>query len=137
MKFKKNPIDPESIRTIPKDGFSWIDRKFIRTGIINRIPGEAILLYFFLTAVSDFRGLSFYADPTVLKTLQLNMEELDYARNRLMSEKLILYKYPIYQVLPISEQNVVKKQPSRQSSNKSDLMSLREFFQLTNRKPSK
>ena len=98
---KKKPIDPERIRQIPNDGFSWIDRRFVREGFIEPLAPEAILLYFFLVSVSDAHGLSFYADPTVSRILKLDPEEFSKARARLLSAKLILYQYPLYQVLPL------------------------------------
>jgi hypothetical protein len=88
---------------IPTDGFSWIDRRFVRDGFIGRLPGEAILLYFFLVAVSDAQGLSFYADPTIGKILKLNPEEISQARARLIAAQLILHRYPLYQVLSLPE----------------------------------
>jgi hypothetical protein len=30
MKIKKEPIDPARLRTVPRGGFSWIDRRFVR-----------------------------------------------------------------------------------------------------------
>lgn len=98
---KKEPIDPTRIRKIPREGFSWIERRFVRDGFAARLPLEAILLYFFLAAVSDAEGLSFYADPTIGRILKLDPEELSQARARLTDAGLILYRYPLYQVLPI------------------------------------
>lgn len=98
---KKVPIDPTRVRKIPPEGFSWIERRFIRDGFIDRLPPEAILLYFFLAAVSDLNGLSFYSDPTLGKILKLNPEELTQSRARLTAAGLILYRYPLYQVLPV------------------------------------
>ncbi len=101
LDIKKEPIDLLRLRSIPATGFSWIDRRFVRHGFIESLPSEAILLYFFLVAVSDARGLSFYADPTVLQILKLNQEELTQSRARLIKARLILYQYPRYQVLPL------------------------------------
>ena len=103
MSVKKEPIDPEHVRSVPREGFSWIDRRFVREGFMEHLPREAILLYLFLVAVSDARGLSFYADPTVARILKLNQEELTQARARLVSARLILYRYPLYQVLPLPQ----------------------------------
>jgi len=103
MKVHKKPIDPERLRTVPTDGFSWIDRRFVREGFIDRLPGEAILFYFFLVAVSDAQGLSFYADPTIGKILKLNPEEISQARARLIAAELILHRYPLYQVLSLPQ----------------------------------
>ena len=101
MIVKKVPIDPGRVRKIPPDGFSWIDRRFVRDGFIHRLPPEAILLYFFLAAVSDAQGLSFYADPTTGKILKLNPEGLTQSRARLIKADLLAYRYPLYQVLEL------------------------------------
>ncbi len=103
MKIKKEPIDPARLRSVPRGGFSWIDRRFVREGFIERLAGEAILLYFFLVAVSDARGLSFYADPTAGKILKLDQGDLTRARAYLIAAGPILYRYPLYQVLPLPE----------------------------------
>ncbi len=110
---KKEPIDPTHLREVPREGFSWIDRRFVREGFIDKLPGVAILLYFFLVAVSDLHGLSFYADPTVSRILKLNAEQLTQARARLVAAKLILYRYPLYQVLPLPEKPRASSSPPR------------------------
>ena len=109
----KRPIDPERIRRIPAEGFSWLDRRFVREGLIEPLALEAILLYFFLVSVSDAEGLSFYADPTMSRILKLNPEELSQARARLVEADLIVYRYPLYQVLSLPAKHKVPKRPSR------------------------
>jgi hypothetical protein len=101
MLVKKAPIDTDRVREIPPEGFSWIDRRFVRDGFIHRLPPEAVLLYFFLAAVSDAQGLSFYADPTIGKILKLDPEQLTQSRARLRQADLIAYRYPLYQVLEL------------------------------------
>jgi hypothetical protein len=136
MAVKKVPIDPDRVRKIPREGFSWIDRRFVREGFIDQLPGEAILLYFFLVAVSDTRGLSFYADPTVSRILKLNAEQLTQARARLVAAKLILYRYPHYQVLPlpetpkISSLNFTPQLRAAKKSRGGDPVSLNELLKL-------
>jgi hypothetical protein len=103
MSVKKELLDPDRVRSIPREGFSWLDRRFVRAGFMEQLPPEAILLYLFLVAVSDARGLSFYADPTVSRIIKLNPEQLTQARARLVSARLILYRYPLYQVLPLPQ----------------------------------
>jgi len=111
MIVKKIPIDPHRVRQIPQEGFSWIDRRFVRAGFINRLPPEAILLYFFLAAVSDAQGLSFYADPTIGKILKLNPERLSQA-------ELIGYRYPLYQVLELPREIKGSPRPPPEPSAK-------------------
>ena len=130
---KKRPIDPERLRTIPPEGFSWIDRRFVREGFIERLPLEAISLYFFLLAVADAHGLSFYADPTIASKLKLSAEELNRARARLIDAELILYRYPLYQVLPLPERREAPafRSPSPARSRRGgDPLSLGEILHM-------
>ena len=136
---KKAPIDPYRIRTIPPEGFSWIDRRFVREGFIKPLEKNAAFLYLFLTAVSDAEGLSFYADPTIGSLLKLTCGELTQARAELIDQGLILYGSPLYQVLPLPA--AIKPRPCVDSTSPlpqrketppcdEPLMSFREFMQL-------
>lgn len=129
MRIKKEPIDPARLRMVPRGGFSWIDRRFVRDGFIERLAGEAILLYFFLVAVSDAQGLSFYADPTVAKILKLDQGDLTRARAYLIAAGLILYRYPLYQVLPLPEKPQSPPRPPDTPPRGGDAVSLREVLE--------
>ena len=129
MKIKKEPIDPARLRTVPRTGFSWIDRRFVREGFVDRLPGEAILLYFFLVAVSDSRGLSFYADPTVAKILKLDQGDLTRARAFLVGAELLLYRYPLYQVLPLPEKPKSPHRPPATPPRGGDAVSVGEVVE--------
>ena len=61
---KKKLLDPDRVRRPPDEGFSWLDRRFLREHA-SKLTGDAIVLYFFLAAVSDKQGLSFYSDSTI------------------------------------------------------------------------
>ena len=136
MKIKKEPIDPAHLRTVPRGGFSWIDRRFVREGFIERLAGEAILLYFFLVAVSDAQGLSFYADPTTGKILKLDQGELTRARAYLIAAGLILYRYPLYQVLPLPEKPKSVPRPQDTPPRGGDAVSLGEILERSLRRPT-
>lgn len=126
MSVKKVPIKTDRIRQIPRSGFSWIDRRFVRNKHINALPREAIILYFFLTTVADDKGMSFYADPTVRQILKLEQQDLLYARNRLVKASLIAYRYPLYQVLelPVKTKVADKKQTYQKQKLNSDCNSI-------------
>jgi len=134
----KAPLDPERIRTIPPEGFSWIDRRFVREGYLASLYREAILLYFFLVSVSDARGLSFYADPTVGKLLKLDAQELTKARNALIDAGLILYQYALYQVLALPARSASHRRPPPPEPSppqEEELLSLREFLTRVSAQP--
>ena len=60
----KRILVPGRMRRRPTDGWSWIDRRFVRD-FAPRLSHEAIVLYYFLAAVADKDGLSFYHDATI------------------------------------------------------------------------
>ena len=68
---------------------------------MDDMPSEEILLYFFLIAVSDRHGVSFYYDDRICRVLKINPDSLGKARERLMFRSLIAYRYPVYQVLAV------------------------------------
>jgi len=141
-KVKKTPIDPCRIRTIPPEGFSWIDRRFVREGFIKLLEKDAAFLYLFLTAVSDAEGISFYGDRTLAKRLKFTCEDLNQARSQLIDQGLILYRYPLYQVLPlptavtphyrVDAKSTAQQREQTRCCNE-NLMSLREFLKLKGR----
>jgi len=58
-------------------------------------------LYFFLTAVSDKHGLSFYSDTAITARLRMREQSVVNARDELMSDDLIAYQAPLTQVLSL------------------------------------
>ncbi|MEO2047045.1 MAG: hypothetical protein ABGX16_10775 [Pirellulales bacterium] len=54
---QKRILVPDRVRHPPSDGFSWVDRRFLRD-FAAKLSGNAIFLYLFLSAVSDKHGLS-------------------------------------------------------------------------------
>lgn len=115
MKNPKIPLAPARLRRIPRSGFSWIDRRFVRDGHIEDLPREAIALYLFLCTVADATGMSFYADPTLRKLLKLDHSELLHARNRLVRADLIAYRYPLYQVLALPQRRATAPDPVQEN----------------------
>ncbi len=64
MMIEKRILVPDRVRQPPGEGFSWIDRRFLHD-FAARLSHDGILLYFFLAAVSDKHGLSFYRDSSI------------------------------------------------------------------------
>jgi hypothetical protein len=96
----KRVLDARHIRRVG-EGFSWIDRRFVREGWVDRLALEESALYFFLVAVADKDGLSFYSDGRITTTLRLDRERLARARDRLLELGLLAWEAPLYQVLEI------------------------------------
>lgn len=96
----KHPIYPDRVRKIPRQ-FSWVDHRLVQEHHIDRLSHPAAALYLFLVTVADARGLSYYADATLLQRLCMEETLFVKARAELTQRGLIAYKRPLYQVLAL------------------------------------
>jgi hypothetical protein len=100
------------LRRLPKEGWSWIDRRFLREKACE-LDRDAILLYFFLATVGDKDGLSFWSDATIAGRLRMTEAALEHARWELERRDLIAYEKPLYQVLSVPDS--ISSPPTRRS----------------------
>ncbi len=101
----KKILNQKRIRKIT-GSFSFLDHRIITGGFLDDLSSMGILLYFFLIAVSDRHGISFYHDDRICRILKLDLPGLGEARRDLMDRSLIEYRYPLYQVLALPDQPV-------------------------------
>ncbi len=105
---EKRLLIPDRVRRPPREGFSWIDRRFLRD-YAPRLTADALLLYFFLTAVSDRAGLSFYRDATIAVRLRMREAMVVAAREQLLTYDLVAYQSPLTQVLSLPRAGRVQR----------------------------
>ncbi len=117
---KKRILLPHRLRRPPAEGWSWIDRRFVREHA-DALSRDAVLSYFFLAAVSDRHGLSYYGDSAVSARLRLEKESVAEAREELLRHDLIAYQAPLYQLLSIPRSEI-------RSKHTSELTSLHDHF---------
>lgn len=98
--FPKRLLVRDRVRRPPQTGWSWIDRRFVREQS-DRLSRDAMLLYFFLCAVADQFGLSYYGDLTLTTRLRMTATALEQARAELLSRDLIAHEPPLIQVLSL------------------------------------
>jgi len=91
---------PARLRHPPATGWSWVDRRFVREHMAY-LSREAVLLYFFLSAVADKHGLSFYGDGTLAALLRMTLPALIEARDELLARDLIAHETRWTQVLSV------------------------------------
>ena len=91
---------PARLRRPPATGWSWVDRRFVREHMAH-LSREAVLLYFFLSAVADKHGLSFYGDGTLAAQLEMTLRALVRAREELLARDLIAHEVRFTQVLSL------------------------------------
>jgi hypothetical protein len=88
------------LRRPPPTGWSWVDRRFVRE-FAAHLSRDAVLLYFFLSAVADKNGLSFYADSTLATLLRMSLPALAQARDELLAYDLVAHEVRWTQVLSL------------------------------------
>jgi hypothetical protein len=97
---QKRILVAERVRRPPANGWSWVDREFLREHA-EHLSREAVLLYFFLTATADRHGLSFYSDGSTAALLRLTVQAVVNARDELLAYDLVAYEAPLTQVLSL------------------------------------
>lgn len=110
----KFPIVPQRVRRVPRQ-FSWLDQRLVREQHLDQCSHAAAALYLFLVTVGDARGLSYYADPSIMQRLSMDHKTLQAARDNLVHVGLIAFKKPLYQVLALDglPPQPVMAQPTR------------------------
>jgi hypothetical protein len=96
----KRILVPARLRRPPATGWSWVDRRFVREHA-ECLSREAVVLYFFLAAVADRNGLSFYSDGTLATLLRMTLPALVQARDELLDHDLIAHEMRLTQVLSL------------------------------------
>jgi len=104
----KQILVTDRVRRPPREGWSWIDRRFLREHA-PRLSHEAMVLYFFLAAVSDKDGLSFYGDATIALRLRISERAVAAARDELLAADLLAYRPPLAQVLSLPQARVQRR----------------------------
>jgi DNA-binding MarR family transcriptional regulator len=97
---ERSPVDPARVRVLPRH-FAWVDHR-LRDRLAGLTLAEIALL-FFLHLVADRTGCSFWAASTIAKKLGLKEGDVIEARYGLISKGLIVYRYPLHQLLPIED----------------------------------
>ena len=108
----KHLICPERLRKIPRQ-FSWVDHSLVKERYIEQCSHHAAALYLLLVTVGDSKGLSYYADATIMSRLSMDSTTLQDARDNLIKIGLIAWKDPLYQVLSLDRiESVARRQPA-------------------------
>jgi len=121
----KKILCPDRIRKI-EGSFSWIDHRFVTEGFLHDLSMVEILLYFFLVAVSDRNGLSFYHDDRIASLLKIDLPALGRAREALIRRSLLAYEFPLYQVLSLPPKPIPL--PSKQERERQEQDLARHSF---------
>lgn len=98
------PIDKDRIRRI-SGTFSWIDHRFVARKWIDLLEAAEIYLYFWLIAVGDRNGVSFYSNEKTASLLKIPVAAIQKARGGLIQKRFIAHKSGVTQVLALPEED--------------------------------
>jgi hypothetical protein len=113
MPIQKRVICPARLRKVPPQ-FNWIDPRLVRDKHIGRVSHAALALYLFLLTVADAQGLSYYSDTAISELLHMESGSFLRSRQELLSNNLLAYQKPLYQVLSLDEPAIPRQsQPQR------------------------
>jgi len=101
------------VRKVPRQ-FSWVDQRLVREGRIDHCSHPAATLYLFLITVGDAKGMSYYADSSIMRQLSMDPTTLQQARENLVHTGLVAWKKPLYQILSLDEDKMAKPEPLSQ-----------------------
>lgn len=91
---------PERLRTI-EHPFGWLPCRMLTNGTIADMSPIERQLYLVLALAANRRGVSFYCNKRIQRTIGCTQAELDRARAALTERDLIAYDGTIYQLLSL------------------------------------
>src|SRR4030067_1514640 len=82
---------------------SSIAHQVLHGRYLHRLSHEAMILYLFLVVVGERQGRSFYSERSITEILRVSVSALHHAREELISEGLISYRRPYWEVKNIPQ----------------------------------
>ncbi len=83
--------------------YSIIDHQILHGRYLHRLSHESMILYLFLVVVGDRQGRSFYSDRSITQILRLSGPKFNHAREQLISEGLISYRRPYWELKNLTQ----------------------------------
>ena len=119
----KRPLSLTHLRQVPSQ-FSWVDQRLVREHYIDHLSLEACALYLFLVTVADAQGLSYYANGSIGQRLSMSQAVLGQARQALITQGLVAYQRPLYQVLALGEAHRAERVQPQAHSEEVDIQAV-------------
>ncbi len=95
-------LDETKIRRI-QGSFGFVQHRFLNEKFFASLGRGELILYFFLVLASDRFGMSWYGDDSIRRHTKLDPDELEEARGKLTSKRLIAFAPPFVQLLELPD----------------------------------
>lgn len=115
-RFDRTPPRPDRLRRI-EPGFAFVPNRFLRDGFFAQLSPLERSLYLFLVLAADRNGVSFYGLPRIGALLEVPVEDVLDARDRLIDLDLVAFDGTRFQVLSLPDQPVVPPPADRDADN--------------------
>lgn len=132
----KKILKPDRVRKI-KGSFAFVEHRFLRDGFFENLTHNELLLYFFLTIVSNRSGVSWYGYDRICSIFRWMLEEYLDARDGLINKDLVAFDGYVFQVLDLPEKPIIEKaqiQKTQEDIVKVDPAALRNLLQSVGEK---
>jgi hypothetical protein len=88
-------------------GFAFVPNRFLRDGFFAQLSALERSLYLFLVLAADRNGVSFYGLDRIGSLLEVPLDDVLDARDRLIDRDLIAFDGTRFQVLSLPQKPVV------------------------------
>lgn len=102
----RTPPRPDRVRRI-EGGFAFVPNRFLRDGFFAQLSALDRSLYLFLVLAADRNGVSFYGLDRIGSLLEVPLDDVLDARDRLIDRDLIAFDGTRFQVLSLPQKPVV------------------------------
>lgn len=96
----RTPPRPDRLRRID-GGFAFVPNRFLRDGFFAQLGALERSLYLFLVLAADRNGVSFYGLDRIVSLLEVPLDDVLDARDRLIDLDLIAFDGTRFQVLSL------------------------------------
>ena len=102
----RTPPRPDRLRRI-EGGFAFVPNRFLRDGFFAQLSALERSLYLFLVLAADRNGVSFYGLDRIVSLLEVPLDDVLDARDRLIDLDLVAFDGTRFQVLSLPQRPVV------------------------------
>jgi hypothetical protein len=112
----RTPPRPDRLRRI-EPGFAFVPNRFLRDGFFAQLSPLQRSLYLFLVLAADRNGVSFYGLARIGSLLEVPVDDVLDARDRLIDLDLLAFDGTRFQVLSLPDKPVVPPSSARDADD--------------------
>lgn len=127
----RDPLRPDRLRALERP-FGWLPCRLLTDGFLSHLSPHSTQLYLMLALAADRKGLSFWGDPRIQRSLGFTQATLHQARQELIEKDLLAYNGHHYQLLSLPKS---PREPQPQTANRTPVKRPQPPESIPNREP--